>query len=209
MAYFRLNDTKTKEENLQLAKEYSDAARELLAEFEQVLNKVNKEFKPEYGLSPAKEHKEKEPTQAYQRLRSAVGTYNRIKSTYESRERMERERADREKAEQQKKQLEAEKTQLVNQAIKYCLDNGRQFGDGLSVENAIQIANDIAFNKEVERREAEEGDDYIDFEGQNCEDPCEGWKPREHRCQCGNRRVSWEESWNADFRDMSIYPAAY
>jgi len=209
MAYFRLNNTKTKEENLQLAKEYSDAARELLAEFEEVLDKVNREFKPEYGLSPAKERKEKEPTQAYQRLQTAVSTYNRIKASYESRERTEKEKADREKAEQQQKALEAEKTQLVNQAIKYCLDNGRQFGDGLSVENAIQIANDIAFNKEVEHREAQAGDDYIGFEGQNCEDPCEGWNPGGHRCQCGNRRVSWEENWNADFRDMSIYPAAY
>ncbi len=209
MAYFRLNSTKTKEENLQLAKEYSNAAQELLAEFERVLDKVNKEFKPEYGLSPAKERKEKEPTQAYQRLRSAVGTYNRIKFTYETRERMEKEKVDRENAEQQKKQLEAEKTELINQAIKYCLDNGRQFGDGLSVENAIQIANDIAFNKEVKRCEAQAGDEYIDFEGQNCEDPCAGWNPSERRCQCGNRRVSWEENWNADFRNMSIYPAAY
>jgi hypothetical protein len=44
---------------------------------------------------------------------------------------------------------------------------------------------------------AQAGDDFIEFEGMNCNDwldddavECEGWQVGEHRCDCGNRRVS-------------------
>jgi hypothetical protein len=209
MAYFRLNDNKTKEENLKLAKEYGDQAKELMARFDAILDEVNKEFKPEYGLTPAKERKAKEPTEAYNRLRTATGTYSRIKSTYETRERMEKEKQQKAEAEARKKEMEAKQSEILNQAIAYCLENGRTFGDALMVENAIQVANDIAFQKEVSRREAEIGDGYIGFGGQNCDDPCEGWNPKDRRCQCGNRRVSWTEGWSSDFRNMDIYAEAY
>jgi hypothetical protein len=38
-----------------------------------------------------------------------------------------------------------------------------------------------------------------EFEGQNCEDwddtvVCTGWDGVDRRCDCGNRRVSWETS---------------
>ena len=209
MAYFRLNNTKTKEENLQLAKEYAETAKQMLAEFEQVLDKVNREFKPEYGLSASKERKEKEPTQAYQRLESAADTYNRIKASYESRERMEQEKLKREKAAEFQKKLKEQEASMVNQAIKYCLDNGRQFGVDLTIENAISLANNIAFSNEIKKREAVIGDDHISFEGQNCLDECAGWNPKSNRCECGNRRVSWQEGYSSDFRSMDIHACAY
>lgn len=34
--------------------------------------------------------------------------------------------------------------------------------------------------------------DFIDFDGQNCEDPCAGWDGESRRCECGNRRVSFD-----------------
>jgi hypothetical protein len=209
MAYFRLDNNKTKEENLKLAKEYSDQAKELQLRFEKILAEVNKEFKPEYGLTPAKERKAKEPTEAYQRLMYAARRYSQVISTYKTRERMEKEKEEKAKAEAREKEQDAKKAEMINQAITYCLYEGRTFGDGLSVENAIQIANDIAFEKEVTIREAEIGDEYIDFEGQNCEDECAGWKPQHRRCECGNRRVDWTQSWSSDFRDMNIYAEAY
>ena len=122
---------------------------------------------------------------------------------------MEKEKAEKEAIETRKREIEAKQSERLNKAIQYCLENGRTFGDGLTVENAISTANDIAFNKEVERREAEIGDEYIGFSGQNCDDPCEGWNPNEHRCQCGNRRVSWTDGYSSDFTDMSIYAEAY
>ena len=36
-----------------------------------------------------------------------------------------------------------------------------------------------------------ESAEWFDFEGQNCEGPCEGWDGIDRRCQCGNRRVTW------------------
>lgn len=209
MAYYRLDDNKSKEENLKLAKEYTNQAKELLTRFDAILAEVNKEFKPEYGLTPSKKRKAKEPTEAYDRLLTATGTYNRIESTYEMRERMAKEKEEKAQAEARKKEMEAKQLDLLNQAIAYCLENGRTFGDALTVESAIQVANDIAFRKEVARREREIGDEYIDFEGQNCEDECSGWHPKAHRCECGNRRVDWTEDWDSDFRNMSIHAVAY
>lgn len=42
----------------------------------------------------------------------------------------------------------------------------------------------------------EHSDLYFDFEGKNCEDfgACAGWDGSDRRCECGNRRVSWELS---------------
>lgn len=209
MAYFRLDNNRTKEENLKLAKEYSEHAKELQVRFETILAEINSEFKPEYGLTPARERKAKEPTEAYQRLLKAVDTYNRIKASYETRERMGREKEKMAQAEALKKEQEAKRSELLNQAIAYCLHNGRTFGDSLTVENAIQVANQIAFQKEIDRKEAEIGDEYIDFSGQNCEDECAGWNPKDRRCQCGNRRVSWTDGYSSDFRSMTIYAEAY
>ena len=42
------------------------------------------------------------------------------------------------------------------------------------------------------------GGGLVPFEGQNCHDlladggTCDGWDGRSRRCECGNRRVSWE-----------------
>lgn len=33
--------------------------------------------------------------------------------------------------------------------------------------------------------------EYINFRGNNCYDPCDGWDGDSHRCQCGNRRIEW------------------
>jgi hypothetical protein len=42
-------------------------------------------------------------------------------------------------------------------------------------------------------------DDYIEFDGMNCNDylddgdeECGGWDGESRRCDCGNRRVYWE-----------------
>ena len=46
---------------------------------------------------------------------------------------------------------------------------------------------------------------WIEFDGMNCNDyledgqvACEGWDGEDHRCMCGNRRVSWEIEKNSD-----------
>lgn len=46
---------------------------------------------------------------------------------------------------------------------------------------------------------ADAGDDFIEFDGMNCNDwkdedemECAGWQVGDRRCECGNRRVSIE-----------------
>jgi hypothetical protein len=206
---YSIKENLSKEENIQLAKEYGDKAKEILKKFDDLLLEANK-FVPgrTFGLSKSKLEKHKSPSEVLERLYSASRSEYNTKSTYEMRERMAKEKLQKE--EEQKRQVEREQAQkdILNQAIAYCLENGRTFSDGLTVDNAIAIANDIAFNKEVAKREEEIGDNYIGFSGQNCEDECDGWNPKDRRCQCGNRRVSWSDYYS-DFRDMSIYAEAY
>lgn len=209
--YYIINEKLTKEENLELAKAYTDKANDLLARFKAIVDEANKEFPGRtFGLTKSKLEKHRSPNEAYDRVYSATRSAYNVKSTYEMRERMAKEKADKEAQAEKLKQIEVEKSNLVNEAIAYCIANGKIFGqDGFTIETAISIANDIAFDNEVDRREAEIGDGYISFSGQNCDDPCDGWNPKHHRCQCGNRRVSWSEGWDCNFKDMSIYPEAY
>jgi len=161
-------------------------------------------------LSKARLEKHKSPNEAYQRVVDSTRSAYNTKSTYEMRERVAKEKADKEAQVEKIKQIEAEKNNLANEAIAYCIANGRIFGqDGFTIDTAISIANDIAYIKEKAKREDEIGDGYISFDGQNCEDECAGWNPKDRRCECGNRRVSWTDGYYSDFRDMSIYAEAY
>lgn len=208
--YYSIKENLSKEENLKLAKEYEDKAKSYLEKFNEILKEANRDFPGRtFGLTKSKLEKLKTPNEVYNRLESASRSLWNTKSNYETRERYAKEKMEKEKQAELLKQRESEKNILANEAIAYCLSNGRTFGDGLSIETAISIANDIAFNKEVKRREEEIGDNLIDFSGQNCEDECNGWNPQHHRCECGNRRVSWSESYDANFKDMSIYAEAY
>jgi len=208
--YYIIKENLSKEENLKLAKEYQDKAKTYLERFNEILKEANREFPGRtFGLTKSKLEKLKTPNEVYDRLLSASRSLYNVESTYSTRERMQKEKEEKEKQSELLKQRESEKSNLVNEAIAYCLSNGRTFGDGLSVETAISIANDIAYNIEVKRREMEIGDEYIDFDGQNCEDECNGWNPKDRRCECGNRRVSWTEGYNSSFKDMSIYAEAY
>lgn len=48
---------------------------------------------------------------------------------------------------------------------------------------------------------------YEEFVGKNCDD-CAGWTVGEHRCDCGNRRMTWDYSKNAD-GTYYVWPCAY
>ena len=208
---YRINENLSKEENLELAKAYTEKASELLVRFKDIITEANKQFPGStFGLSKARLEKHKSPNEAYQRVADATRSAYNTKSTYEMRERIAKEKADKEAQVEKIKQIEAEKNNLANEAIAYCIANGRIFGqDGFTIDTAISIANDISYIKEKAKREAEIGDGYISFDGQNCEDECAGWNPKDRRCECGNRRVSWTDGYYSDFRNMSIYAEAY
>jgi hypothetical protein len=62
---------------------------------------------------------------------------------------------------------------------------------------------------------ADESWDHVEFNGMNCNDwlsegadECPGWDGVSRRCSCGNRRVYWATSQNADGK-WSAYAEAY
>ena len=67
----------------------------------------------------------------------------------------------------------------------------------------------------IEAFTKEAGDDFIEFEGMNCNEwkdedevECEGWQVGERRCDCGNRRVSIEVD-GTDETGYYAYASAY
>lgn len=74
------------------------------------------------------------------------------------------------------------------------------------------------YKTEQEAREAfllEAGDDFIEFEGHNCndwldddQDGCAGWQVGERRCECGNRRVDIAVGGDAE-TGFYVYAYAY
>lgn len=206
--YYSIQKSLSKEENLELAKLHEDKAKEYLKQFKELLASINKDFPVRtFGLSKSKLEKMKSPNETYDRLVSASKSYSYTQTWYDQQDRRIQELDEKEKQEKLMKQRELEKTDLLNKAIEFCLNNGLQFGIHFSTENAISVANDVAFKKQVEVHKSEIGNGYIYFSGQNCEDECSGWNPMDNRCQCGNRRVAWATV--SDFRDMEIYAEAY
>lgn len=210
MSYYRIKESLSKEENLELAKQYSESAKSLVNEFNEILKKANKQFPvSSFGMSKSKLEKEQSLQKTYERLQTASWSYNNIKSTYETRERMIKEKEEKAQKEQANIELNQRKVETLNKAIKFLLENGKIFGEEFTTENAHSVANELAFQLEINRREAQIGKEYIDFSGQNCKEECAGWNPSERRCQCGNRRVTWTEGYYSTFENMEIYAEAW
>jgi len=110
----------------------------------------------------------------------------------------------------QKKEFQEEyNLKLTQEAIIFLEKNGKQIGIDFSIETAIGEANSLAFDILVAEKikENKEKGTLFSFGGEdNCEG-CGGWDGSSRRCECGNRRVSWEHG--GDFRDMYIYGEAY
>ena len=105
-------------------------------------------------------------------------------------------------------EIENTKRELIEKAIVFLTGRDMKLIEDFNIENAIRTANTIAFDEEVEKSKKEMG--YIRFVGDsNCEN-CRGWDGVSHRCDCGNRRVSWVADFDDDFFiDPIIYAEAY
>lgn len=102
---------------------------------------------------------------------------------------------------------EKEQEQLLTDAIKYLLDNGKSIGTDFTVNNAIECADELAYTLEVEKQRSQGG--YINFSGDDyCED-CQGWDMSSHRCSCGNRRVSFTTGYGHSFKQPWICAEAH
>lgn len=79
-----------------------------------------------------------------------------------------------------------------DKAICWLIDKGYKYGVDFNSEDAVDVSDQLAFDEEVSIRKGPEGGPtWYDFDGNNCDRPCLGWNGVDHRCQCGNRRVSW------------------
>ena len=80
-------------------------------------------------------------------------------------------------------------------------------GKDFEVDTAVEIANTIAFKEEVTRLTG--GGGWYQFDGDDyCED-CNGWDGESHRCDCGNRRMYWEQDDFHNFEHPSARATAY
>lgn len=97
----------------------------------------------------------------------------------------------------------------VGRAIQFLIERGKVINSDFIPSTAIEAATNIAYAEEITRLEAEMGDGYIAFNGDdNCED-CRGWDGKDRRCECGNRRVSWSMGYESDFENMYVYAEAW
>jgi hypothetical protein len=205
---FRENTQLTREENIKLAEESSAKAKEL---YDKIIAAVAEGFKhvPKYGSTKAQGVKFASPVEVISRLEYESRAAYNLKSTYNMRDRMAKEAADKEEAIKTKAKLDEERSVLLGEAIQYLIEKGLKINTDFTITNAIEKANNVAFELECQRKEDSACGDYVDFSGQNCEDECNGWNPGERRCQCGNRRVSWVESYGHSFKDPSVYAEAW
>jgi len=96
---------------------------------------------------------------------------------------------------------------MQGKAVLWLQERRKKLGEDFQVSDAIQIANDISFEEEVAKRRSEGG--LISFSGDdNCEN-CGGWDMASHRCDCGNRRVSWNSGWGHSFLNPYINAEAH
>ncbi len=121
--------------------------------------------------------------------------------------------------EKEKKLESINKIAYRDKAVNFCISHGKKYGEDFTAETAIGLAEDIAFDLEVEKRrkDLKISNTFIDFNGNNCGDswisgdyaPCAGWDGESRRCDCGNRRVGWEKVDGFNFEDPHIYAEAW
>jgi len=99
-----------------------------------------------------------------------------------------------------------EQAQLFNEAVEFLIKNGKKMGADYQADTAIDAANEFAVEKLI--KEYKEKGDYIPFGGDGSCENCKGWKPGEHRCDCGNRRVYFETDSESTFKDPRVYAQA-
>lgn len=191
-----------------------DKAGALAATASSILHEISELFKRADSLMPGKfgyNKRERDKAHSWagigERLRGAIHRPAEIDREIEYLDRAAAEKAKVEaKAKADKAEAE-ESVKLRDRAIAWLLAKGKKLGEEFTSENAVQVADSIAYTEEVARRSEECG--FINFSGQNCDGPCEGWDGKSHRCDCGNRRVDWTQGWNHSFEHPDIEAEAY
>lgn len=117
---------------------------------------------------------------------------------------LERDATRRREETTQKAKQDAKGARKLLAAGAFLSARGKVVGKDYEAHEAIDVANEIAVEEAIAAQKADGG--FISFGGDdNCE-RCSGWDMKEHRCECGNRRVGWESY--GDFENMRVYAQA-
>jgi hypothetical protein len=122
-------------------------------------------------------------------------------------ERSKQKEAETKRKEQEAKEREQAERALIVDAVNWLREKGKEAGRDYDPANAVASANELSYELEIKARTEAGG--FIDFEGQNCDGPCEGWDMESRRCDCGNRRVSWASGYGHSFKHPCVYAEAY
>jgi len=160
--------------------------------------------------SKAQREKARSPNGMLDRLRVVTSKPSLLRSQFEHADKVaERKAKEAEEQLAKQKEIDAQKTLEVEAAL-WLTQRGKVLGQDFDGANALAMANEIAFEEAVAAmlRDRKDGE-YFEFSGSDyCED-CPGWDGSEHRCECGNRRVSWEKGWGFSFKNPTIHAEAY
>lgn len=101
----------------------------------------------------------------------------------------------------------AELIETKGKAIVWLQERGKVLGADFTVESAIEVANEIAFEEALAAKKAEGR--LHSFSGEDSCENCGGWDGSSHRCECGNRRVSWTYGYGHNFLTPYVVAEAH
>lgn len=205
--------SKTREEMLESAELSAEEASKLYREFIAWKHKVIDLAKDELfypGMKKSVREKAITPDKLVNSLNKLISRPNELKELFKV---QDAQKELKEKEDQAKLEVDYrnnEEIKLTEEAAIYLQEHGRVLGKDFSLETAIFVADNVAFELEKERVLTEKNFSFFSFTGNdNCNENCAGWDGVSHRCDCGNRRVDWEFDTGHSFKNPSICAQAY
>ena len=204
---------KTREEMLMEAEIHAEEALKLYRELVEWKKRAIDFAKDElfyFGMTKAKKEKASSPENIARILHRISTKPDTLRTTFryqdEQKEAQEKQKQDALKKQQQ----QLDESKLIEEAIIYLQKNGFTLGKDFNLKDAIAKADRFAFNLAVKQK-LEGGESYwFNFIGNiNCDESCHRWDGVSHRCDCGNRRVSWERDYDFSFKNPSLVAEAY
>lgn len=90
-------------------------------------------------------------------------------------------------------------------ALIFLSEKGLKLGTDFDLEETEERVDEIYFDELIEAYAKDGG--WNDFSGDDYCENCAGWDGKDHRCDCGNRRVDWTRE--GHWPDGYIYGEAY
>lgn len=96
---------------------------------------------------------------------------------------------------------------LLPEAVEFLALRGKKAGTDYELSSAVEVANEISFEEEVNR--LRESCEMHPFSGEDSCENCGGWDGVSNRCECGNRRVAWTTGYGHSFKSPYVVAEAH